>query len=422
MDKEMMKSAIAQQLIQIGITPIIDGESDIAVDAELLDAKWTTGQKKIEYHNSAYFDEESQTLFYWESSKETGAGFSFGASSESSTQSGTTLMRKVKSIQYGPDGKAFEYNFDLGQIPRIFKEAAKENNWKFKMVLKKEKAMLPQKHTSDHNGFQQTNKPVAVAKKSSLGSAKFIGAAALAIILLVIVMVIWKPWDSNPSNGIDDTSGNITEASKNYQDLGYSFSVYGAGVDLSDYSTDYYSHNLSLVCSLFQDVMVTEDSNDPDGSKVQEIRIKDIELTGGPKVGEFSGILSGSLNTQETITGIIDGGELVLDVSQLSEMYNGWSGSIIINFNIDDIATYTYPADAAIISYDISYQNAGIKSDDLRFGIRYQIEMTTKSGKTYTRTAEVKALEGDFLYDSTKAITDNRTYDPSTYKSFVEQN
>jgi hypothetical protein len=269
-------------------------------------------------------------------------------------------------------------------------------------------------------GFQEAKKPVSDAKKPNSRLTMIIGAGVLAIVLLVVVMVIWKPWDSNQGSSTDQTAGNITEASKNYQDMGYSFSVYGGGVDLSDYSTDFYSHNLNLVCSLFQDVMVTEDPNDPDGSKVQEIRISDFEVTGGPELGEFSGILGGSLNSLETIVGTVDDGELVLDVSQASAKYSGWSGSIIINFNIDEIATYTYPADAPTISYDISFQNAGIKSDDLRFGIRYQIEMTTKSGKTYTRTAEIPALEGDFLYDGTKATIDNRTFDPATYKPFVE--
>jgi hypothetical protein len=420
MNKDTMKTAIAEQLIQIGMTPIMDGKADITVDAELMDAKWATGQKKIDYHCAAFFDEESQTLNYWESSLETGAGLPFGASSETSIQSGTTLMRKVTSIQYGPDGKAYEYNFDLGQIPRIFKQAAKENNWKFKMVLKKEKAMFPGSHQSDPNAFQGAKEHGTAGKKPSPHLAKFIGVGILAVVLLAVVLVLFKPWDNNQGNSSNQTDGKITEASQNYQDTGYSFSVYPGAVDLSDYSKDFYSHNLNLVCSLFQDVMVTEDSNDPDGSKVQEIRISNFELTGGPKLGEFSGILGGSLNLQEVITGTVEDGELVLDVSQASTSYSSWSGSIIINFNIDDVATYTYPSGAGTISYEISYQNAGIKSDDLRFGIRYTIEMITKSGKTFSRTAEIKALEGDFLYDGAKAITDTRTYDPTTYKPFVE--
>lgn len=143
MSKENIKTEILEQLRAIGIVPTVNESSDLAVDWEFLDAKWTTGEKRIEYHNAAFLDESDHTLYYWESSKEVGSGFSFGSSSESSFQSGMTLMRKVKSIQYGPDGKAYEYNLDLGQITKIFKETAKEHDWKFKVVLKKDKALFP---------------------------------------------------------------------------------------------------------------------------------------------------------------------------------------------------------------------------------------------------------------------------------------
>ena len=284
---------------------------------------------------------------------------------------------------------------------------------------------------SDHQAVKNTERnaePVAfpsakesidAGKKPNLRIAKFVGVGILAIVLLVVAIGLMKPSGDDKGNSNDKNAGNITEASKNYQDTGYSFSVYPGGVDLSDYSKDYFSHNLNLVCSLFQDVMVKDDPNDIEGGKVQEIRITDFELTGGPKLGKFSGILGGSLNMQEVVTGTVQDGDLVLDVSSASAKFSQWSGSIVVNFNIDNVATYTYPVDAPTISFDISYQNAGIKSDDLRFGIRYKIEMITKSGKTYSRAAEVQPLGGDFLYDGTKAITDTRTFDPASYKPFV---
>ena len=53
------------------------------------------------------------------------------------------MFRKVKSIQYSAEGKVYEYTLDLGEITKIVKEIAKVNGWKFKTVLKKEKAMYP---------------------------------------------------------------------------------------------------------------------------------------------------------------------------------------------------------------------------------------------------------------------------------------
>ncbi len=143
MDKQAIISKIIDSLSQIGIFPQTNTTADVIVDCEFLDAKWSTGKKKIEYHSSAYFDEVDKVLYYWESTKEVSSGFSFGSKSESSFQSGMTLFRKVKSVGFGPDGKAFEYSIDLGAITKTFKEAAKDNGYKFKVVLKKDKASYP---------------------------------------------------------------------------------------------------------------------------------------------------------------------------------------------------------------------------------------------------------------------------------------
>lgn len=140
MNKQDMIDLIDTRLKELGITAKIKTTSDIAVDEEFVDAKWSTGKKKIEYHALALLDETEKTLYFWEATKEKSSGFSFGGSSESSFQSGMTLFRKVKGIGFGPDGKEFEYTIDLGAITKTFKEAAKDNDWKFKVVLKKDKA------------------------------------------------------------------------------------------------------------------------------------------------------------------------------------------------------------------------------------------------------------------------------------------
>jgi hypothetical protein len=52
-------------------------------------------------------------------------------------------MRKVKSVQYGPDGKAYEYTLDLGAVSKLVKDIAKRHGWKFKTVLSRSKASYP---------------------------------------------------------------------------------------------------------------------------------------------------------------------------------------------------------------------------------------------------------------------------------------
>lgn len=141
--KQMLVQTISERFKALGI-PFTSGDrADFTLQTEFLDAGWSTGAKKITYEATVFLDEEKQTAFMWEKTTEVGQGFSFDGDSESSFQSGTTLYRKVKSVQYGPDGKAYEISLDLGAIPKTVKDAAKSQGWDFKTVLKQEKALFP---------------------------------------------------------------------------------------------------------------------------------------------------------------------------------------------------------------------------------------------------------------------------------------
>jgi len=141
--KQQILSEINNKLSVLKI-PVQNGNgADITINTEFLNAGWGTGNKKITYEASIFANEQDNVIYMYEKTTEVGKGLSFGFSSSSSFQSGTTLFRKVKSIQYGPDGKAYEYAIDLGAIPKAVKETAKQYGWKFKTVLNKNKAMYP---------------------------------------------------------------------------------------------------------------------------------------------------------------------------------------------------------------------------------------------------------------------------------------
>ena len=159
MTKESILSQIASKLSQMGIPYQEGGGTDIAVFSEFLKAGWSTGSKKITYEASIFADETSNTVFMWEKTSEAGHGLSFGGESGSSFQSGRTLFRKVKSIQYGPEGKVYEYTLDLGAVPKAVKEAAVQHGWKFKTVLRRGKASWPA-------GFAQTVMNAKTAQQS----------------------------------------------------------------------------------------------------------------------------------------------------------------------------------------------------------------------------------------------------------------
>jgi len=139
--KQDLLLEIESQLTAIGVKPVRSDKTDLSVDEELLDASFSTGKKKLHYEAMILLDEADKTVKMYEKTTETSAGVSFGMSGESSFQSGSTLFRKVKSVQYGPEGKVFEYNFDLGAIPKSVKTAAQAAGWKFKTVILKKNAM-----------------------------------------------------------------------------------------------------------------------------------------------------------------------------------------------------------------------------------------------------------------------------------------
>lgn len=152
MEKREIINRIIQEFNRLGISFKLGGETDISVWKEFLDAGWSTGEKRIVYEASIFVDERNRTVFMWEMTKETGRGFSFGMEGGTFFQSGKTLFRKVKSVQYGPEGKVYEYSLDLGAIPKAVKEAARFYGWDFKTVIRKNKAMYPAGYVSPLEG------------------------------------------------------------------------------------------------------------------------------------------------------------------------------------------------------------------------------------------------------------------------------
>ena len=139
-----MKDSIVEEIYTLleskGIAPVRNGNSDVTVNCELLDAKVGSGEKKIVYENAILVDEKEKTVFLYEKIQEKSKGFSFGSSSESSFQTGKTLMRHVKGTYVGANGTVATYDFDLGEIPKAIKAIAERNGFKFKTVIRRKSA------------------------------------------------------------------------------------------------------------------------------------------------------------------------------------------------------------------------------------------------------------------------------------------
>ena len=140
--KEEVVQEIFAKLESLALSPVKGGDSDISVDCELLDAKGGSGEKKIIYENAILVDDKERTVFLYEKTTEKSKGFSFGASGESSFQSGKTLTRHVKGTFVGLNGAVINYDFDIGEISRSIKAIAEKSGFKFKTVIRRKSAQL----------------------------------------------------------------------------------------------------------------------------------------------------------------------------------------------------------------------------------------------------------------------------------------
>ena len=144
MSRERIKESILNKLNENGIKSETSGITDILINREFSAAGFGTGNKKIKYLAQIFLNEKDNTVYMYEKTTETGTGLSSGSDMNTSFQSGKTLFRKVKIVKYGLDGKEVELKIDLGIIPKIVKETAKDNNWKFKTVMTKKKSEFPE--------------------------------------------------------------------------------------------------------------------------------------------------------------------------------------------------------------------------------------------------------------------------------------
>lgn len=167
--KQQILSEISSKLSVLGIQVQNGNGADITINTEFLDAGWSTGSKKISYEASVFANEQENVIYMYEKTTEVGHGLSFGGGSGSSFQSGITLFRKVKSVQYGLDGKAYEYTLDLGAIPKAVKDTAKQYGWKFKIVLNKNKAMYPAGYVPSFVPPAKQAQPVEQAPQTNVG-------------------------------------------------------------------------------------------------------------------------------------------------------------------------------------------------------------------------------------------------------------
>lgn len=438
MEKQELRNAIQSELAMLGIFMMIDQGSDLSLDIKFKD---TTNKKKvIHYQNRVLLDEFNQELFYWEKVQDESSGLFSDNDIDSTTQVGSVIFRKVFHYYTDSSGNEVETKLDIGIINKTIKQCAKAFGWKVKVVLSQRKASFsdyesPSKESAEPQlesipinptvaacvkcgtAFNHLDKfcpncgnPRVTSQASSIKASpiksnklkapkpKFGLLKILAVVVLVPILgfaglVVWEliTGDSTPNM----PSGVVTEASSNYVDMGYTIYVvpFHEQIDVNQPKL----YDLKLWVLVYQDYLTVNQTDDP----IDSISITDFYLN-APNKGNFERFedsiyihsASGAYYEGSTNT---DG--ITIPLTGVISDNAGYMDTISFSFHINEIGEYEYPSDYNEEYFeDIAFENAGITSDDIRFGFSYTIRLKTVSGKEYIRSIEIDPLEGELIY------------------------
>gem|GEM_PF-7002581 len=204
MNKAELIERVTTDLQKLGLTLQRNAGTDLSMEAELLDAQWTTGRRTIRYEAAIFFDEGRRTVVMHERTAEKGGGFSFGFQGESSVQVGRTLRRKVTIVSYGPEGKAIEFSFDIGAIVETVRSAAQQAGWSFQSVLRKSSAMWPKGYIPASDPTTEAapvSRPPSSARSTKASNwPSIMGRVGLALWSLLVLLILigyeasWGGW------------------------------------------------------------------------------------------------------------------------------------------------------------------------------------------------------------------------------------
>lgn len=130
----------------------------------------------------------------YEKSTKISKGLSLGGGVDSSFRSGTTLYRKVRSVQYGPEGEAYYIDLDLGAIPKAVKEIAKKYDYMLKTVIVRIKAMYPVGSVAGSIEYRKVEEKFAgngLSRSSLIGLGIFVVLVVLLYLLMEVSLVAW---------------------------------------------------------------------------------------------------------------------------------------------------------------------------------------------------------------------------------------
>jgi len=111
----------------------------IKIDQELLEESSSSNKQKIGYECQILFFEKKKQILFYQKIIEKSSGVFMKSSTESYSQNGLTLNRKVAGTIIGLNGEKVSYAFNLGEIQKKIKDLGKTAGWKLKLLLSSKK-------------------------------------------------------------------------------------------------------------------------------------------------------------------------------------------------------------------------------------------------------------------------------------------
>lgn len=198
MDKQTLLTSIIQQWTQLGLKSITDSGSDLYIDMMTWENEWQ--KESVHFLCCVKLDEQSQTVFYYEKTKDQKKGFFGDTDVDTSFQKGNTLYRKVVFNDPEVEPVAFK-SVNLGDISKVVKESAKQAGWTFKTVLRREKASYSAKEQRTSNNPTipstapiQTQASPSIKPKRKVGILFWVAWGLVLLVGLIGALGLSAPW------------------------------------------------------------------------------------------------------------------------------------------------------------------------------------------------------------------------------------
>jgi hypothetical protein len=215
LNKQIILEQVKNQLSHFGIPYAAEQNSGLTLYNEFVDTGWNTGEVRIIYEASIWLDEQIETAFMWEHIRQTGRE---PAAEREISRDDLLGSRKVRCVQYGPEGQSLGDALDLGAVSALVEASVTGNGWKFKQVLRREQAQYAGQDTGQKSESGQISAAASKTPSSRADPDTPVSAAVPAVqpkiamadrirrtlaftsygLLMVLVLVLFLVYRTDP--------------------------------------------------------------------------------------------------------------------------------------------------------------------------------------------------------------------------------